>query len=58
MYRKMHHNNSFYMQISPAEGSNWHQKLTASLQRHGLNSLGARINYQQTVVMVEDMHLA
>jgi hypothetical protein len=52
MYRKLHHENSFYMQISPAEGSGWEKKLTSSLQRHGLNSLGARINYQQSVVMV------
>jgi chromosomal replication initiation ATPase DnaA len=58
MYRRLHHENSFYMQISPAEGSNWSNRLTASLQRHGLNSLGARINYQQSVLMVEDVHLA
>ncbi len=46
------------MHVSAAEGPHWNRKLTSSLQRHGLNVVGARINYQQSILMVEDLHLA
>jgi hypothetical protein len=46
------------MHINPAEGAEWTQKLTSSLQRHGIDTLGARINYQQSIIFIDNLHMA
>ncbi len=40
------------------ESKIWSQKIEGALQKHGLNILGARINYKETILMIEDVHLA
>lgn len=39
-------------------GPQWIKKLSLGFQKHGMNILGARINYLETVVLVDDVHLA
>ena len=57
LYRQLNHQNSFYLTVSSRQSASWVQKVGSTLHQHGLNLLGARINYKETIIMVEDLHL-
>ena len=46
LYRQLNHQNSFYLKISSKNSKNWNGKIEKTLQSHGINMLGARINYK------------
>ena len=52
LYRQIHHENSFYLTISSKQSCKWREKINKSLQSHGTNLLGARINYKETIIIV------
>jgi ABC-type lipoprotein export system ATPase subunit len=58
LYRQIYHQNTFYLRVSGKQTNSWSTKIDNTLQRHGLNLLGARINYKETMIMVEDVHMA
>jgi ABC-type transport system involved in cytochrome c biogenesis ATPase subunit len=57
IYRRINHQNSFYLTVSSQQHNQWSQKINKTLHHHGLNLLGSRINYKETVIMVEDVHM-
>jgi hypothetical protein len=57
-YRQRYHEDSFYLCLWGPQASSWNNKIESVLQPHGLDLLGARINYRETVLLVEDLHLA
>jgi len=57
IYRQLNHQNSFYLTITSEQHHQWNQKIIKTLHHHGLDLLGSRINYKETIIMVEDVHM-
>ena len=59
LYRQINHKNSFYLRVDAGLAKESQiGKIDKSFQIHGRNVLGARINYKETIVIVEDVHMA
>ena len=57
-YRQTHYSSSYYAHIHVSQGPFWIDKLLSPLEKHSLEHVGAKINYEWGVIIVDDLHMA